>query len=466
MKQWNEECAVVGTYNVENSALISHYALFALQHRGQEASGISSSDGKNIHTTKGNGLVTKVFNEKNLKKLIGNASIGHNRYSTAGKESIDDAQPLFARYNLGEMAVVHNGNLTNALLLRKKLIEKGAIFQSYLDTENLIHLIAQNKKDNLQERIIDALKEIDGAYALIFLSRTKMFAIRDPYGLRPLCLGKITNSDGSVGYIVASESCAFDLVGAEYIREVNPGEMLVFEGLGDKIVTQPKSIQVFAPNPHPCIFEYVYFARPDSKVFGRNVYEVRKNMGVELAKEHKIKADMVIPVPDSGVAAALGYSKESGINFELGIIRNHYVGRTFIEPTQQMRELKVRLKLNPITEIIKDKEIIVIDDSVVRGTTSKQIVKILRQAGAKKVHLLISSPQTISPCYYGVDTPDTKELICANHSLEEVRDFIGADTLGFLSLEGLARSLKNKDHAFCQACFDKKYIDNYTKGLK
>ncbi|MCE3040432.1 amidophosphoribosyltransferase [Helicobacter anatolicus] len=466
MKQWNEECAVVGTYNVENSALISHYALFALQHRGQEASGISSSDGKNIHTIKGNGLVTKVFNEKNLKKLIGNASIGHNRYSTAGKESIDDAQPLFARYNLGEMAVVHNGNLTNALLLRKKLIEKGAIFQSYLDTENLIHLIAQNKKDNLQERIIDALKEIDGAYALIFLSRTKMFAIRDPYGLRPLCLGKITNSDGSVGYIVASESCAFDLVGAEYIREVNPGEMLVFEGLGDKIVTQPKSIQVFAPNPHPCIFEYVYFARPDSKVFGRNVYEVRKNMGVELAKEHKIKADMVIPVPDSGVAAALGYSKESGINFELGIIRNHYVGRTFIEPTQQMRELKVRLKLNPITEIIKDKEIIVIDDSVVRGTTSKQIVKILRQAGAKKVHLLISSPQTISPCYYGVDTPDTKELICANHSLEEVRDFIGADTLGFLSLEGLARSLKNKDHAFCQACFDKKYIDNYTKGLK
>ena len=464
MKHWNEECAVVGVYNVKNAALKSYYALFAMQHRGQEASGISSSDGREIYTHKGSGLVTKVFDQKSLEKLTGEASIGHNRYSTAGKESLDDAQPLFARYNLGSLSIVHNGNLTNTEPIRAKLIESGAIFQSHLDTENLIHLIAQNKKPTLQERIIDSLKVIDGAYALVIMSRTKMFAIRDPYGLRPLCLGKIANEDGSFGYIVASESCAFDLIGAEYIREINAGEMLVFEGMHEKQITPPKSIQVFESRTSPCVFEFVYFARPDSKIFGKNVYEIRKNMGKELAKEHKIKADIVIPVPDSGVAAALGYAKESGIDFELGIIRNHYVGRTFIEPSQKERELKVRLKLNPISDLIKDKEIIVIDDSVVRGTTSKQIIKILKTAGAKKVHLLISSPQTISPCYYGVDTPSTDELICANHSLEEVRDFIGADTLGFLSLQGLAKSVGKCEHGFCQACFDKNYVDDYTKS--
>lgn len=466
MKQWNEECAVVGVYNVKNSALKSYYALFAMQHRGQEASGISSSDGMQIHTHKGNGLVTEIFDEKILQKLAGMASIGHNRYSTAGKDSINDAQPIFAKYNLGEISIVHNGNLTNAKAIRSNLINNGAIFQSHLDTENLIHLIAQNKKEKLLDRIIDSLKVIDGAYALVFLSRTKMFAVRDPYGLRPLCLGKITNEDGSIGYIVASESCAFDLIGAEYIREIEAGEMVIFEGLGEKQIASPKSIQVLKPKKYPCIFEFIYFARPDSKIFSKNVYEVRKNMGRELAREYKIQADMVIPVPDSGVAAALGYAKESGIDFELGIIRNHYVGRTFIEPTQSLRELKVRLKLNPIAELIKDKDIIVIDDSVVRGTTSKQIIKILKLAGARKIHLLISSPQTISPCYYGVDTPNDDELICANHSLEEVRDFIGADTLGFLSLQGLSKSIGKSDYSFCQACFDKNYVDDYTRGSK
>ena len=465
MKSWNEECAIVGVYNVDNASMLSYYSLFAMQHRGQEASGIAASDGTKITTIKNIGLVTKIFTQRRLDKLKGRSSIGHNRYSTAGEDSINDTQPIFARYELGELALAHNGNLTNAKDMRKKLIQQGAIFQTYLDTENLIHLIAQSKKQSLTDRIIDALKCIDGAYCFVFLSRSKMFAIRDRYGLRPLSLGKIQNEDGSMGYIVASESCAFDLVGAEFVREVKPGEMLIFDGAYALTDTQPTSIQVFEPNSHPCVFEHVYFARPDSSIFGCNVYKARKLMGVELAKEHCIEADMVIPVPDSGVAAALGYSKQSGIDFELGIIRNHYVGRTFIEPTQQERELKVRLKLNPIRELIANKDIIVIDDSVVRGTTSRQIIKILRQAGARKIHLLISSPPTISPCFYGVDTPHKEQLICANKSLEEVRKYIGADSLGFLSLEGLLRSIGGEGKGWCKACFDGCYVDDYTKGL-
>ena len=359
------------------------------------------------------------------------------------------------------MAIAHNGNLTNAKAVRDMLIQKGAIFQSHLDTENLIHLIAHSQKEHLVDRIIDALGYVDGAYCFVFLSRSKMFVVRDRYGLRPLSLGKIQNDDGSVGYIVASETCAFDLLEAEYVRDVAPGEMLIFEGAYTPLSSsEPKSVQVFAPTPKPCVFEYMYFSRPDSQVYGKNVYEIRKQMGIELAREHKLKADIVIPVPDSGVAAALGYAKESGIDFELGIIRNHYVGRTFIEPLQRMRELKVRLKLNPISSIIEGKEIIVIDDSVVRGTTSKQIVQILRKAGAKKIYLLISAPPTISPCYYGVDTPDKEQLICANKSIEEVRSYIGADFLGFLSIEGMLRSIGGEQE-FCKACFDGQYVDEY-----
>lgn len=474
MRHWNEKCAVVGVYNAPNASILSYYSLFAMQHRGQEASGISVSNGQKISTYKNNGLVTKVFDKDILEKLRGQASIGHNRYSTAGESSMNDSQPIFARYSLGEISIAHNGNLTNAQKVRKFLIDEGAIFQSHLDTENLIHLIARSRKVQLEERIIEALQFVEGAYAFVFLSRAKMFAIRDPHGIRPLSLGKFTNPNGSIGYVVASESCAFDLIGAEYVRDIKPGEMLVFKGasyesnLEDISKTaNMESIQVFNSTPHPCIFEYVYFSRPDSKVFGRNVYEIRKKMGIELAKEHKVLADMVIPVPDSGVAAAIGYSRESGIPFELGIIRSHYVGRTFIEPTQSMRELKVRLKLSPIAELINGKEIIVIDDSIVRGTTSKQIVKILRQAGAKKIHLCISSPQTISPCFYGVDTPDKSQLICATHTLEEVRKFVGADSLTFLSLQGLRNSINcNDDDKFCQACFDEKYLDFKTAKLR
>ncbi|VEG81811.1 Amidophosphoribosyltransferase precursor [Wolinella succinogenes] len=454
LRDWNEECAVVGVYNADTAASVAYYSLFSMQHRGQEASGISSSTGEKLITIKDRGLVTAVFGDDKLKKLKGRSAVGHNRYSTAGEDSILDAQPVFARYDLGEIAIVHNGNLTNAKQIREDLIQKGAIFQSFMDTENLIHLIAKSQKEKLIDRIIDAVHKIEGAYSLIFLSRKKMFAIRDPHGFRPLSLGRIKNSDGSFGYMVASETCAFDLVGAEYIRDVEPGEMLVFEAEGE-----PRSYKIFEKQPRPCIFEFVYFARPDSRVFGHNVYEVRKNMGQELAREKPIEADMVIPVPDSGVAAAIGYARESGIPFELGIVRNHYVGRTFIEPTQQSRELKVKLKLNPIKELIQGKRLIVIDDSIVRGTTSRQIVRILRAAGAKEVHMKISSPPTISPCYYGVDTPDKSQLICANMTLEETCRFIEADSLSFLSLEGLRRSIQcDERELFCQACFDGKYI--------
>lgn len=451
-RNWNEECAVVGVYNAPNAASIAYYSLFSMQHRGQEATGIASSNGEKITAIKDHGLVTDVFCDETLKKLKGFSAVGHNRYATAGEDSLSDAQPIFARYDLGEIAIVHNGNLTNAEKIRNELIKEGAIFQSHMDTENLIHLIAKSKHENLAERIKEAVLKVEGAFCFIILSRKKMFVIRDRNGFRPLSLGKIKNNDGSVGYIVASETCAFDLVEAEYIRDVEAGEMLILSEKGIE------SHHIMPKNPYPCVFEYVYFARPDSHVFGRLVYNIRKAMGVELAKENPIDADLVIPVPDSGVAAALGYSQQSGIPFELGIIRNHYVGRTFIEPTQQIRELKVKLKLNPIKELIENKRIIVIDDSVVRGTTSKQIIKILRDCGAKEIHMKISSPPTISPCYYGVDTPSKEELISAKMSNEEVCEFIQADSLSFLSLEGLKRSIGIENYQFCQACFDGNYI--------
>ncbi len=525
-----EKCAVVGVFNAPNSALLCYYCLFAMQHRGQESSGISTTNGHKITTLKGEGLVTSVF-KGGLDSLKGSASIGHNRYSTAGEDSKCDVQPIFAKYALGEIALAHNGNLVNAKEVRESLTKKGAIFQSHLDTENLIHLIAHSSEKRLRNRIIESLKSIKGAYSFVLLSRGKLFAIRDPYGFRPLSVGEIINDDGSKGYVVASETCAFDLIGAKFVRDIKPGEVLIFSldsgnssldkhsaDLADfghsqtpslasrpksaknyeshtenpsvvdsarsaesnnnpsrhseisqeseesrksvkKTIAQIESIQVFPPEPKHCIFEFVYFARPDSFVFGKSVYEIRKNMGVELAREHKISADFVIPVPDSGVISAIGYSQESGIPFEFGIVRNHYIGRTFIEPTQKSRELKVKLKLNPIEKLITGKDIIIIDDSIVRGTTSKQIISILRKAGARKIHLVIASPQTIAPCYYGVDTPDSSQLICANKNIDEVCDFIGADSLHFLSLDGLYKSVgvANGD-SYCKACFDKEYI--------
>ncbi len=446
----NEKCAVVGIYGHQEASKLAYFSLHALQHRGQEAAGISSSDGKKLQTIKKRGLVMRVFDEKKLETLSGSSAIGHTRYSTAGDDSILDAQPVFARYDLGEMAIVHNGNLTNAEEVRNKLIEKGAIFQTFMDTENLIHLIAKSEKEKLLDRIIDAVERIEGAFSLVFLSRTKMFAMRDRHGFRPLSLGKLPNG----GYIVASETCAFDLVGAEFIRDVEPGELLIFNK--DK---EPKSIKVFEPTPKHCIFEYVYFARPDSKVFGQSVYQTRKDMGKELAHIKPVEADIVIPVPDGGVPSAIGYAQESGIPYEMGIMRNHYIGRTFIEPTQEIRDLKVKMKLSPMTDIIKGKRVIVIDDSIVRGTTSKRIVRMLKEAGASEVHMRVSSPPTTDPCYYGVDTPDKENLIAANMTEEEICKFIEADSLAYLDEAALLRSVNaKKEENYCTACFTGKYI--------
>lgn len=442
-------CAIVGVINSANAAKTAYYALFSMQHRGQEASGISACENGEITTYKGNGLVTEVFDEQILRDLKGDMAIGHNRYATAGKSSANDAQPITANYALGQISLVHNGNLVNKEEVRDALIADGAIFQTNMDTENIIHLIAKNYSPNLQDRIKAALNKIVGAYCLLIQSRHKIFAIRDRYGVRPLSLGRL--KDG--GYIVASETCAFDLVGAEFVRDIKPGEMLVFENGKSEF----ESVQIYEPSPRICAFEYIYFARPDSVIEGKNVYEIRKKMGETLAKKSSIKADFVVPVPDSGVPAALGYANASGIPFELAIVRNHYVGRTFIEPTQEMRNLKVKLKLNPMSSVLKGKSIVVIDDSIVRGTTSKKIVELLRSAGASQIHFRVACPELKFPERYGIDTPSFEELISANKTPEEVCEYIGADSLEFLSIEELKSSLGNEQN-YSLVSFDGDYF--------
>lgn len=442
-------CAIVGIINSKDAAKTAYYALFSMQHRGQEASGISACENGEIRTLKGNGLVTEVFNEENLRSLKGDSAIGHNRYATAGKNSGKDAQPISANYALGQISVVHNGNLVNKDEVRQALIDEGAIFQTNMDTENIIHLIARNHGKKLQDRIEVALKKILGAYCLLIQSRSKIFAIRDKYGVRPLSIGKL--KDG--GYIVASETCAFDLVEAEFIRDVEPGEMVIFTHGESKF----KSVRIFEPEPRICAFEYIYFARPDSVIEGKNVYEIRKKMGAALAKQNRTKADFVIPVPDSGVPAALGFANESKIPFELAIVRNHYVGRTFIEPSQETRNLKVKLKLNPMSSVLKGKSVIVIDDSIVRGTTSKKIVELLRHAGAKEIHFKVACPELKFPERYGIDTPSFEELISANKSVERVREFIGADSLEFLGIEDLVESIGN-ERKYSLVSFDGDYF--------
>ncbi|MCJ8325998.1 MAG: amidophosphoribosyltransferase [Campylobacterales bacterium] len=434
-------CAIVGIYGNENAARLASLALFSMQHRGQEATGISACNGKMV-TIKKRGLVSDVFKDDVLKALVGNMAIGHNRYSTAGGDSLYDTQPVYAKYKLGEMSIVHNGNLINKDEVRKELIDNGAIFQSGMDTENLVHLIAKSSQDKLRDRIKEALTKTIGAFCFIVQSRSKHFVIRDRYGIRPLSLGKIKSG----GYIVASETCSFELVDAEFIRDINPGEMLIFTD-GE---AEPESIQLFEPEFRPCAFEYVYFARPDSVIDGKTVYSTREKMGKTLAQNDKdstIKYDMVIPIPDSGVPAALGYAEESGIPFKYGIIRNHYVGRTFIEPTQEMRSLKVKLKLSPMRSLIEGKSLLVIDDSIVRGTTSKRIVRMLKESGAKEVHFRVASPEIKFPCYYGIDTPDKEELISSSRTVEEVREYIGADSLKYLSIEELKNSIGDRNYA-------------------
>ena len=442
-------CAIVGVFGAKKASTVAYYSLFAMQHRGQEATGISVANGENIAIYKKRGMVADVFSQATLDNLEGSCAVGHNRYSTAGSDSAGDSQPVFAKYKLGEISVVHNGNLINKQEVRQELIDKGAIFQTDMDTENIIHLIAKSQEDSLVDRIKDMLTKIEGAFCLAIQSRSKMFVIRDRFGIRPLSLGKF--KDG--GYMVASETCAFDLVGAEFVRDVEPGEMLIFEE-GE----EPKSEMVFNNvDFHPCAFEYIYFARPDSDIDGKNVYEMRLEMGKRLARETPSKVDLVLPVPDSGVAAAKGYADELGVPFEMGIVRNHYVGRTFIEPTQAIRDLKVKMKLSPIKHLIKGKSVAIIDDSLVRGTTSKQIVRMLLDAGAKEVHMRIAAPEIKYPCRYGIDTPTKAELISANHSVEEIREKIGATSLGFLSIEGLTESLGNERN-YSLVSFDGKYF--------
>ena len=427
-----EECGVFGINNTSDASTLTALGLHALQHRGQEGCGIVSFDGEKYHSEKRFGLVGDNFNkEKVLKKLPGKYAIGHNRYSTSGGSALRNVQPFFADTNAGGIGVAHNGNLTNAITLRNKLVQEGAIFYTTSDTETIVQLIAKSKRVKTIDKIIDAIFHIQGGYALVMMTQNILIGVRDPYGIRPLVIGKLKNS-----YVFASETCAFDIIGAKFVRDVENGEVVYIEN------NELKSLKPFSPKKiRPCVFEYIYFSRPDSILNGKTAYEYRKNFGAQLAKEDKLKADIVVPVPDSGNAAALGYAQEKDISFELGLIRNHYVGRTFIEPSQKIRSLGVKLKLNANLSVIKDKKIILVDDSLVRGTTSHKIVKMLYNFGAKEVHVRIASPEIKYPDFYGVDMPTKKELLAANKSVEEICDFIRAKSIKYLTLDGLYKAM-------------------------
>ncbi len=449
-----EECGVFGIFGHPDAVALTALGLHALQHRGQEAAGIVSFDGHQFHAERRMGLVSEHFTKAQiLDRLSGNAAVGHVRYSTTGDTILRNVQPLFADLAGGGFAVAHNGNLTNALSLRSELVRKGSIFQSTSDTEVVLQLVARSDRRNTLERFTHALFQIQGAYALVVLTNKKLIGARDPLGIRPLVLGELNGH-----YILASESCAFDIIGARFIREIENGEIVVITENGIE------SHKPFPPmSPRPCIFEYIYFARPDSSVQGKSVYQVRKAFGRQLAREAQISADMVIPVPDSGVPAAIGFAEAASIPFELGIIRNHYVGRTFIEPTQNIRAFSVKLKHNANLELVSGKRIVLIDDSIVRGTTSVKIVQMMRDAGAQEVHMCIASPPITHPDYYGIDTPERAQLLAATHSLDEMRAYIGADTLTFLSVDGLYQALGQKNGrdplnpAFTDHCFTGDY---------
>ena len=451
--KYRDECGVFGIYSHPEAANMTYLGLYALQHRGQESAGIVSSDSKRLYSHKGMGLVADVFSEEVIKRLPGSSAIGHVRYSTAGESHLKNAQPFVVEYSRGSIAVAHNGNLVNALLLRAEFEAHGSIFQSSMDTETIVHLIASCRENGLTQRIIYSLGRLRGSYSLLFLTEEAMVAARDPNGFRPLMLGRLKGS-----WVVASETCAFDLIEAEFVREIAPGEVVVIDRDG------LKSHRPFPPAPYtPCIFEFIYFARPDSSIFGANVYAVRKRLGAELAKEHGVQADVVIPVPDSGLPSAIGYAEAAGIPFQMGLVRNHYVGRTFIEPKDSIRHFGVKIKLNAVREIMEGKRVVVVDDSIVRGTTSRKIVKMIRNAGAREVHMRISAPPTVCPCYYGIDTPRREELIASSHSVKEINDFITSDTLGYLSVEGLYRAVSAAGGSFCDACFTGRYpVDAFS----
>jgi len=447
LDKFHDECGVFGVFGHPEAANLTYLGLHALQHRGQEAAGIVTSDGTGLRVERGLGEVPEAFDEEKLRGLVGDRAIGHVRYSTAGGGGLLNAQPLKISSHRGEIAVCHNGNLVNADAIRDRLEKEGSIFGTTADTEVILHLIARSRQAALEDAVVDALREVKGAYSLAFLTTDRMIAVRDPYGFRPLSLGRLEGAT-----ILTSESCALDLIGAEFVRDVAPGEVVVIDGKGTRCYfpfeTQPT---------RQCVFEHVYFSRPDSFVFGRSVGRMRKRFGQELAREHPANADVVVAVPDSGLYAALGYSEASGTPFEFGLVRNHYIGRTFIEPTQSIRNFGVRLKLNPVRAVLEGKRVVLIDDSIVRGTTSRKIVTMIRDAGAREIHMRISCPPTIGPCYYGVDTPNRGELIAATHDVDEIRRHIRADSLGYLSLEGMLRAVEGGEDSFCTACYTNRY---------
>jgi amidophosphoribosyltransferase len=445
---WREECGVFGIHGHPEASNMTYLGLYALQHRGQESAGIASADGEVITFHKEMGLVADIFSEEILARLPGHVAIGHVRYSTTGSSELKNAQPVVVDFESGSIAVAHNGNLVNAHEIKRELEVSGSIFQSTMDTEVIVHLIARSRKERVEDRIVDALNQVRGAYSLLFMTRDRLIGVRDPHGIRPLVLGR-TKGNGTV---ICSESCALDLIEADFLREVEPGEM---------VVVDPRGVQSYRPFlpavERFCIFEHVYFARPDSILGGRSVYEVRKELGRQLARECPAEADIVIPVPDSGVPAALGYSGAAGIPFEMGLIRNHYVGRTFIEPQQSIRHFGVKIKLNAVRDVVEGRRVVVVDDSIVRGTTGRKIIKMIRGAGAKEIHVRISSPPTCYPCFYGIDTPLRRDLIAATHTLDEINTYLTSDSMGYLSMRGLHACVPNGKTTYCDACFSGSY---------
>lgn len=452
-----DKCGVFGIYNHKDAARLTYLGLYALQHRGEESAGIVTSDGESFYPHKAMGLVGDVFNEDILSKLKGHMAIGHVRYSTTGSSLLKNAQPLLVEYSRGTIAIAHNGNLVNAKILRDELEAYGSIFQTTVDSEIIIHLIANPSCGKLEDALVNSLKRIKGAYSLVLMTDRELVGLRDPSGFRPLCLGTIGDS-----YVLASETCALDLIDAKFVREIEPGE-IVF--ISDKGLCSIKPFQEEKNKLAFCIFEHVYFARPDSYIFNDSVHLVRQNLGINLAREHPLQVDLVMPVPDSGNSAALGFSHQSGIPLEAGLIRNHYIGRTFIQPQQATRDFNVRIKFNPVKDVLKNKKVVVVDDSIVRGTTCKTRIKNLRAAGAKEIHMRISCPPIRYPCFYGIDFPTRKELIASDHSVEEIRKFLNADNLGYLSVEGLLNSVSGKKENYCTACFTGEYSVGVDKDL-
>jgi amidophosphoribosyltransferase len=456
LDNWHEECGVVAIYGHPEASNLTYLGLYALQHRGQESAGITSSDGRNIHFHKSMGHVADIFTPEVLGRLPGDLAIGHTRYSTAGDTVLLNAQPFSVACNKGQIAVAHNGNITNAGELRRDLERDGSIFQASSDTEVILHLVARSRERTLAGALREAMLQLEGAFSLVFLAEDRIIVARDPHGFRPLAMGQMELSGGHISYVFASETCAFDLINAAYVGDVEPGEMVI---VGPEGLTRER----YAPirDHAQCVFEHVYFSRPDSIVFGRPVQQSREMLGRLLARECPVDADVVVPVPDSGVAAAIGFASEAKIPFRHGLIRNHYVGRTFIEPSQAIRDFGVKLKLNPVRHLLEGKRVILVDDSIVRGTTSRKIVRMVRGAGAREVHMRIAGPPTVSPCFYGVDTPSVAELIAANNTLPEIRRFVEADSLGYLSLGALREAVGDDRHNYCYAC----YTGNYPTEL-